>query len=744
MHVGARSFSTAGEETRRSYLEGTRLTSSTFRRFSTFSLPNVIFERHHKSVCATHSRPRGAARVSRAMFARLESGEAPAPAGGAPADEEVALVSPDEYDAGGRPPVPRRDGRDLADADAGGEEHSRTTSTSAFVYSRGSKRAVIDAVRPGPFAALAAATVIQICAGLTYSFGAYSEDLRKVFGGSEKNVALLGTVKDAGAYFGLPGGALFDRFGASVTLLVGAVAHTLGFLGVYGVLVKRGPFSEERQKSASLPYASFAVFVSSNGNSLFDTAALLACMRFFPEDKAAVAGVLKAYLGLSSAVFQQMYATFVPVSGYDGGGGDGDGDGDGNRAARFVLLVAFVGGAVAVMGAPFFLVRDTPVSVVENAVWTTRERRKRTSAVLSRLNRLVIFLVVVVSAAAAANDPSVAGVAAPPLWVNGAFTAVVFALLLAPFFNVFYRSRRDARGEDVEVDARLDTRAVESDDSTTAPLLFSPTGAETHGAREEGGETSAVGEARASTLDQPPPPLIGQKRVDLTLLESFRAPEQWLLFATISGSSGAAMALVNNLDQVSSAVGSNEAASSALVSVFSVCNCLGRLIGGEASEFLFRRFRVARVTCLAAAQVAVALGVAIAASNPTPFGVFVAVATVGGALGAHWGALPTLTAELFGSKHVGAIYGWLSVSPMIGSYVLSTRVFGDAYDEATRRQNDARSSETFASCLGSACFRNAFLTGAAAALASAAVTCFLAARCKHVYSHLRGKLALTE
>ena len=679
------------------------------------------------------------------MFARLESGEAPAPAGGAPADEEVALVSPDEYDAGGRPPVPRRDGRDLADADAGGEEDSRTTSTSAFVPSRGSKRAVIDAVRPGPFAALAAATVIQICAGLTYSFGAYSEDLRKVFGGSEKNVALLGTVKDAGAYFGLPGGALFDRFGPSVTLLVGAVAHTLGFLGVYGVLVKRGPFSEEGQKSASLPYASFVVFVSSNGNSLFDTAALLACMRYFPEDKAAVAGVLKAYLGLSSAVFQQVYATFVPVSGYDGGGGDGDGDGDvgdGNRAARFVLLVAFAGGAVAVMGAPFFLVRDTPVSVVDDAVWTTRERRKRTSAVLSRLNRLVIFLVVVVSAAAAANDPSVAGVAAPPLWVNGVFTAVVFALLLAPFVNVFYRSKRDARGNgDAEVDARLDTRAVESDDSTTAPLLFSPTGAETHGAREEDGD-DAVGEALA-TLDQPPPPLIGQKRVDLTLLESFRAPEQWLLFATISGSSGAAMALVNNLDQVSSAVGSNEAASSALVSVFSVCNCLGRLIGGEASEFLFRRFKVSRVTCLAAAQVAVALGVLIAASNPTPFGVFVAVATVGGALGAHWGALPTLTAELFGSKHVGAIYGWLSVSPMIGSYVLSTRVFGDAYDEATRRQNDA-TSETVVSCLGSACFRNAFLTGAAAALASAAVTCFLAARCKHVYSHLRGKLAVTE
>ena len=693
-------------------------------------------KRHDTRRCDAQS-PRGAARVSRAMFARLESGEAPAYAGGAPADEEVALVSPDEYDAVGRPPVSPRDGRDLADAD---EEDSRTTSTSAFVPSRGSARAVLAAVRPGPFAALAAATVIQICAGLTYSFGAYSEDLRTAFGGSERTVALLGTVKDAGAYFGLPGGALFDAFGPAVTLLVGAVTHTLGFLGVYGVLVRRGPFSSGRR--ASLPYASFVVFVSSNGNSLFDTAALLACMRYFPEDKAAVAGVLKAYLGLSSAVFQQMYATFVPVS---TDGGDVDGDGDGDRAARFVLLVALAGGAVAVTGAPFFLVRDR-ASGVDDAATTTRARRKRTTKVLSLLNRLVFFLVVVVSVAAAANDPSVAGVAAPPTWANGAFTALVFALLLAPFFFSASScvSKRGARGEDAEgtFNARLDTRTV-SDDSTTAPLLLSPTGAETDGARlPDDGEDANAGEALA-TLDRSPPPLIGQKRVDLTLLESFRAPEQWLLFATISASSGAAMALVNNLDQVSAAVGSNEAASSALVSVFSVCNCLGRLIGGEASEFLFRRFRVSRVACLAAAQVAVALGVAVAASRPTPFGVFVAVAVVGGALGAHWGALPTLTTELFGSKHVGAIYGWLCVSPMLGSYVLSTRVFGDAYDEATRRQN-AATSETLALCLGGACFRDAFLVGAACALASAAVTCALAARCAHVYTHLRGKLALTE
>ena len=132
---------------------------------------------------------------------------------------------------------------------------------------------------------------------------------------------------------------------------------------------------------------------------------------------------------------------------------------------------------------------------------------------------------------------------------------------------------------------------------------------------------------------------------------------------------------------------------------------------------------------------------------PTPLGVFVGVAAVGGALGAHWGALPALAAELFGAAHVGAVYGWLCVSPMLGSYVLSTRVFGDWYDDALARQapSSGRSTDGGVSvadrmCLGEECFRGAFLVGAACATASAAVTCALAVRCARVYARLRGKL----
>jgi hypothetical protein len=69
-------------------------------------------------------------------------------------------------------------------------------------------------------------------------------------------------------------------------------------------------------------------------------------MRYFPEDKAAVSGVLKAYLGLSSAVFQQVYATFVPFRPERDAGSSRENDAS-DRAARFVLLVAVVGGAAA-------------------------------------------------------------------------------------------------------------------------------------------------------------------------------------------------------------------------------------------------------------------------------------------------------------------------------------------------------------------------------------------------------------
>ena len=85
--------------------------------------------------------------------------------------------------------------------------------------------------------------------------------------------------------------------------------------------------------------------------------------------------------------------------------------------------------------------------------------------------------------------------------------------------------------------------------------------------------------------------------------------------------------------------------------------------------------------------------------------------------------------ELFGTKNVGAIYGWLSVSPMLGSFFLSTKVFSYVYDSAMAKQLLPSSSVADQSgilhqttddvfCTGGACFANAFWAGALCSLVS--------------------------
>ena len=693
---------------------------------------------------------------------------------GVDADEETAPVrvsQVDGYDEDGH-----IESVDLSRTNNADVSSSRETSPSS--PSRSIIKSFTSLVTPGPYAALAAATVIQTCAGLTYSFGVYSEDLREVFGGSESDVAFLGTVKDAGAYFGLPGGFLYDTCGPFITLVVGAVMHVFGFLGVYKVLkpgsggVSGDGFFSNNSSSPSLPWMSFVIFTASNGNSLFDTAALLACMSYFPNDQAQVSGVLKAYLGLSSAVFQQLYATFIPVNYGD----------DSQRSAQFVLFVALVGGVVAIIGAPFFLVRRGSVRAESIDGIATEERdaegslrynsrlrdtanvsgpKELRSKVFSQLNFVVVALVVTVSIAAFVNDPPVCGIDAPAVWVNCLVTLVVFILLFTPWVLFFWVGAFGEKKYLTNENGASPMGTQSEEDDLTGPLL----GDVHRDSSRDNSPMEDVIDLESSTisshdrLNTPTPPLRGQKLHALSLCDSLRSTEQWLLFITISLSSGAAMCLVNNLDQVSNAVGSAPGVSSALVSVFSICNCLGRLIGGELSELVFRRWKISRVACLAFSQVAVAVGVGFVSVVPTPAGLFTAVAVVGSSLGHHWGSLPTIVTELFGQKHVGAIYGWLSVSPMIGSYLLSTQAFGDTYDRELAKQikkyggdgspatsddhsnhsNPSMGNQSYVSCMGGECFANAFWIGGACAMLGAALTLILAKRCRHLYEHLHRK-----
>ena len=188
-------------------------------------------------------------------------------------------------------------GRDEEEAAAPGRRRTPPTSPSRALA--GATSGLVRRWAPNAWTVLAAATLVQSCAGLAYSFSVYSGSLREVYQ-SQSAVDLLGSFKDVGAYFGVLGGLVFDAFGPRATLLVGAAMHTAGYLGVYATL--RGDVPGFKNVPP-LWRTGCVIALAANGNSFFDTAVLLASMNNFPTEKGTVAGLLKSYLGLSSAIF---------------------------------------------------------------------------------------------------------------------------------------------------------------------------------------------------------------------------------------------------------------------------------------------------------------------------------------------------------------------------------------------------------------------------------------------------------
>jgi hypothetical protein len=470
-------------------------------------------------------------------------------------------------------------------------------------------------------------TPVQACGGLAYSFSVYSEDLRGIYP-KQSDVDLLGTMKDVGAYFGVVGGLLYDYGGPQATLLAGALMHFFGYVGVWGVLTRRFV-------NPPLWQTSIIIAVAANGNSFFDTAALLTSMHNFPMEKGTVAGLLKSYLGLSSALFAQLYDAFVPEHMK-------------HRAAAFVLLCAVGGGAVAVLMTPLMIKYDGGGSGeggsgnggggsagagsgtgggTGGAAYRAAQFRRLTGAVAA----LVAWVVL----AATLNDPQVIGMELPS-WINFVLTGGMLLVLLSPWGLLAasgalglgrrrsakksededesqrsngrnIRRRRRERYESVDgVDDATDVErssssllagllghgeraAAESDvdvDDELAASVFSFLGGagddEDNENLRRGGDTShhvddelARRPHHGDEEEDVPPPLKGQSTASLTLTASLRSAEFWLLFATLSVSSGAAMTLVNNMDAIAAAAGSPASTASALVSLFSVCNCIG-------------------------------------------------------------------------------------------------------------------------------------------------------------------------
>jgi len=170
-----------------------------------------------------------------------------------------------------------------------------------------------------------ASMVVMAASGSTYIFALYSKVLRSKLGYNQETLNKLSFFKDLGTNVGIISGLVQQVAPTWAVLLIGAAMNLAGYLMIYLALTGR---------TAEPPVWLMCFYICFGANALTfsNTGALVACVKNFPESRGIVIGLLKSFVGLSGAIYTQLYLAIY-----------------GDDAASLVLLVAWLPAAFDIL-----------------------------------------------------------------------------------------------------------------------------------------------------------------------------------------------------------------------------------------------------------------------------------------------------------------------------------------------------------------------------------------------------------
>ncbi|KAL6654289.1 hypothetical protein ACP70R_007754 [Stipagrostis hirtigluma subsp. patula] len=540
----------------------------------------------------------------------------------------------------------------------------------------------------GRWFTLFACLLILSASGATYAFGVYSPALKSALGYDQRAVATLAFFKDLGSNVGVPAGLLNEVAPPWVVLAVGAAMNLAGYLMVYLSLAGR---------VAPPPVWLMCAYVCAGANSqaFAGTGALITCVKNFPESRGAVLGLLKGYVGLSSAILAQLYLAVY-------GGGD---------AKSLVLLIAWLPAAVSVV----FLgtVRVMPP-------YRPRPSRGRGGD--------VFLCLLYISVALATYILVMIVVQRQASFSRAAYAASAAGLLLLLFLPLAVVVRQEYRiKKELEESLRETSTTVTVVEKSTALQMAEPASTGTP-APPRPPSSSSLGACLKHAFN---PPAHGD---DYSIPQALVSVDMLVLFLAITCGAGGTLTAIDNMGQIGQSLGYPAKSVNTFVSLISIWNYAGRVAAGYASEALLARYGFPRplmLTLVLAATCAGHLLIAVGAPRGT---LYAASVVVGFCFGAQWPLLYAVISELFGLRRYATLYNLGAVASPVGAYVLNVRVAGRLYDaEAARQHGGALAEGGDKACVGAECFRRAFLIVTAATAAGALVSLVLVWRTREFY-----------
>ncbi|KAJ9189589.1 hypothetical protein P3X46_000863 [Hevea brasiliensis] len=522
---------------------------------------------------------------------------------------------------------------------------------------------------------------VQAISGNNYTFSNYSDALKSLMNLTQLQLNSLSVAKDVGKAFGLLAGLASDRLPTPVILLIGSIEGLIGY-GAQWLVVSR--------RIQPLAYWQMCIFLCLGGNSTtwMNTAVLVTCIRNFRRNRGPVSGILKGYVGLSTAIFTDLCSALFS-----------------DNPASFLLMLAIIPFAVC-LSAILFL-REIPPAA-------TAEEEKEEFKYFSVFNAVAIVVAVYLLAYDFISNPSSA--------FSLVFSIILLVLLASPLAIPVYSFVKSWNLN------RLKNKPADVEEHIDEPLL--------NGKIEEEIQEKPAEEAETAVVTTQPPadelaevkrkPVIGE---DHTIFEAMMKLDFWILFFSFLCGVGTGLAVMNNMGQIGLALGYADV--SIFVSLTSIWGFFGRIGSGSISEFFIKKAGTPRPLWNAASQILMAVGYILMALA-MPGSLYIGSVVVGICYGVRLAVTVPTASELFGLKYYGLIYNILILNLPLGSLLFSGLLAGLLYDaEATPTPGGGNT------CVGAHCYRLVFIIMAIACCIGFGLDVLLATRTKKLYSKIQ-------
>ncbi|KAI3997150.1 hypothetical protein MKX01_008994 [Papaver californicum] len=523
--------------------------------------------------------------------------------------------------------------------------------------------------------------LIMGSAGATYVFGIYSKEIKTVLGYDQKTLNLLGFFKDLGTTIGVLSGLLAEIAPPWFTLLVGASLNFTGYFMLW--LSVAGKVSKPHIWQMCL-----YICMGANSQNFANTSVLVTCVKNFPENRGSMMGLLKGFTGLSGAVMTQIYLAIY-----------------GNDSKSLILLIAWLPAVISIFFVGFIRLMKVVRGIDERKVFFNY---------LYISISLAIFIMIMIIVEKQ-----------HPFSHGGYVTTgtIVCFLLFLPLtitiqqeFILWNRKQEDLKSPPTAVKIESASEAVVPKNSLKVVESDKP----------KKTEVSCFSNVFS-------PPARGE---DYTILQALLSTDMLMLFFATFCGMGTTLTAMDNLGQIGESLGYQTHAISTFVSLVSIWNYFGRVGSGFFSEILLSKWKIPRPLVMASILLLSCIGFLIIAF-PFPGSIYLASVITGFCYGAELLLLYTIISELFGLKYYATLFNCGMLASPLGSYVFNVQVAGVLYDNEALKQLKIkglkRESGDDLTCIGTQCFRVAFLILTAVAFSGALTTLYLVVRTRKFY-----------